>query len=79
MTTYEYRGYVIDPLPRQLQDSEKWTTNIHIEHYVGSEVRVHPYHAADTFDTKKEAIEACVEFGRQIIDGKIPNCTVEDL
>ena len=74
-----YKGYQIRPSPRQLRDPLRWTTNLIILFDKGYKIVERQFFAANTFESKEEAIQACVEFGRQIIDGRIPNCTVADL
>lgn len=77
--TVSYKGYQIRPSARQRRDSLRWTTNLIILFDKAYEIVERQFFAANTFDTEEEAIQACVEFGRQIIDGRIPNCTVTDL
>ena len=74
-----YKGYQIRPAPRQLRDSLRWTTNLIILFDNGYEIVERQFFAANTFESEEEAIQACVEFGRQIIDGRIPNCAVTDM
>jgi hypothetical protein len=38
-----------------------------------------PFSASNTFKTKEEAIAHCYNFGKEIIDGKYENCTLDDL
>jgi hypothetical protein len=74
-----YKGYVIKATPYQLKESKKWTVNITIEHHTGERINFKNFSAANTFETKEEAIKHCINFGRRIIDGKIEDCTVDDL
>jgi hypothetical protein len=74
-----YQGFIIEAVPHQLAESKEWTLNINIFKDTGSQTTVRPFSTRNTFDTKEEAIQHCFNFGRQIIDGKIPNCTVKDL
>lgn len=74
-----YMGYQINPEPRQLRDSLRWTTSLTIRINKGYEIVDRHFFAANTFETEEDAIRACVELGQQIIDGLIPNCTVTDL
>ena len=75
MSRVAYKGYIIEAEPRQLADSSRWTLNIVIERHEGGKVNTMPFSAADTFETRDEAMQHCVHFGHQIVDGKIPGCT----
>lgn len=79
MNAVLYKGYEIHPAPYQLRDSGDWTISIEIWLHTGSELRTRNFSAANTFRTKDEAIQHCINFGKQIIDGKLENLTVTDL
>jgi hypothetical protein len=49
--------------------------NITIERHDGDRVVDQSFHAANLFDNEEEAVEHCIHFGHQIIDGQIPCCT----
>ncbi len=66
-----YKGYVIESNPRQLADGT-WSINVGIESHEGGCVRSANYHAANTFATDLEATEHGMNFGRQIIHGRVP-------
>ena len=74
-----YKGYRIQAAPYKLADSGEFTVNISIWHGTGGAVNIRNFSAANTFKTKEEAIQHCINFGRQIIDGKFEDCTVADL
>lgn len=74
-----YKGYLIQAAPYQLADSGEFTMDISIFHDTGDALNIRNFSAANTFKTEQEAIQNCIEFGRQIIDGKVENCTVTDL
>ncbi|MDD5007972.1 MAG: HlyU family transcriptional regulator [Syntrophorhabdaceae bacterium] len=79
MDTVPYRGYLIQAAPYRLADSGEFTINISILHDTGDAINIRNFGASNTFKTEKEAIYHCIEFGRQIIDGKFENCTVSGL
>ncbi len=79
MDSVPYKSYLIQPTPYKLAESGEFTLNLSICHDTGSAVNIRNFSAANTFKTEQEAIQHCIEFGRQIIDGKIENCTVADL
>lgn len=69
-----YRDYWIEPTPKQL-DTGKWALEIQIARDIAPR-RVQGFAAAGTFNTWDQAIAGCFQFGRDVIDGKIPNCSV---
>ena len=79
MNGVPYKGYLIRPTPLQLPDSGDWTVELYISKDKGNEINERKYSAGNTFNTKKEAARHCINFGKQIIDGKSPNFTVADL
>ena len=68
-----YKGYLITASPQMLVESEKWTTNIHIMKDNGSHVTDRGFSASNQWNSEKEAIDYCINFGMQIIDGKYPD------
>jgi len=74
-----YKGYIVDAVPYKLADSHQWTLDIDIWRDLGSEINIRHFSAKTTFETEEEAIYHCFNFGKQIIDGKYPGCSVEDL
>ncbi len=69
------RPYVIEASPKQLRDSGRWTLEVPLWRDSGDAVTVCPFYGSDTFETRDEAVQHCFNYGRQIIDGKVPNCT----
>ncbi len=69
----DYRGYRIVAAPLELADPPGWSTDLWIECIKPGEVVPKPFDTADIFQTEQEAIHHCLEFGRQIVDGKFPN------
>jgi hypothetical protein len=73
-TRAPYKGYVIDARPHQLAADGRWSRDIYIERHDSEGVKVNHYMGAVTFETKDEAIQQCIGFGVQIIDGTYPGC-----
>ncbi len=73
-----YKGYVIEAQPDQLQDG-RWQVNIFIEKHTGADVRVRHAHAKSAYATEAEATIHSLEFGKQVIDGRYPQVSVSDL
>ena len=79
MSEIPYKGYLIRPTPLQLRDSGEWTIEIYISKHRGNSVTERNYSAGNKFKTEEEAIQYCINYGKQIIDGDSENCTVTDL
>ena len=79
MTDISYKGYLIRPAPKQLVDSGEWNMDIHISIDKGNRLIIRNFNTANTFATKEEAIQHCINYGKQIIDGEVEGCTVTDL
>jgi hypothetical protein len=79
MDEISYEGYLIEAAPYQLAESGEWAMQVNIWRDRGSHRNEKPFCAKNTFKTKEEAISHCLEFGKQILDGKVENCTVDDL
>lgn len=79
LVPYPYKGYVIEAAPYQLSNSREWIIKICIQHNIGDKIISRNFSAANTFKTKEEATQHCIDFGKRIIDGEIENCTVTDL
>jgi hypothetical protein len=85
----EYRGYFIHPAPMkiarvygppQLEDrSGKWQLHLYISKSSSDDAEAKEFQAANTYKSKGEATRHCIEFGKQIIDGKIESATLKDL
>jgi len=79
MNEISYKGYVIEATSQQLLHDKKWTININIWKHRGDRSIQRQFSTLNTFKNKEEAIKHCFNFGKQIIDGQIENCTVTDL
>ena len=79
MTGIAYKGLDIRPAPMQLADTGKWNIELYISKDNGSQITERKFSAGNIFKTKEEAVQHCINFGKQIIDGKSENCTVVDL
>jgi hypothetical protein len=79
MEKIPYKGYLIHPTPLQVTTSGEWTIELCISKHRGDSVTERKFSTGNTFKTEKEAIQHCINFGRQIIDGESENCTVADL
>jgi len=76
----EYKGYIIDSAPLRLQETGMWTMNLGIERHTGDAVPQKSFQGKkEKCQDETEAVCRCLAYGRAIIDGKIPNCSVSDL
>lgn len=79
MASIKYKSYEIRAVPNQLADFGDWTLDILIVRDTGTETKHRKFGGSNTYKTKDEALQHCFNFGKQIIDGKVEDCTVADL
>ncbi len=75
MSRVSYKGFHIRARSYQLHDTRQWTVDLEIER----KGRVRSFSLGERYATEGEAVARCVEFGRRIIDGAVPGCSVEHL
>jgi len=70
-------AYLIEPTPHHLNGSGPWTQWLQIARTdPGGGTRVQLFNDPATFPTRAEAVAACVQLGRDILDGKVPDHAV---
>jgi hypothetical protein len=74
-----YKGYRIRPTPKQVRGIGEWTLEVHIARDRGGELRDQLCNASNTLKTRDEAVGWAIRFGQDIIDGKVPGCSVATL
>ena len=79
MNSIRYKGYEIRAAPYKLTDSGEWSINLYICRDTGNERRERNFHAGNTYEKKADAVAHCHDFGKQIIDGQVEECSVADL
>ncbi len=81
MNTIEYKGYEVTSASEQLAGSSEWTLRVSIVkyRYTINITNQQFFDAKNSFSTKEEADSKSVEFGRNIIDGKLPNLNTDNL
>ena len=67
-----YKGYEIRAASHLLDAPRRWSVDVGIIRDDGRTVREQHYNAANTFLSEEEAVAHCLEFGRRIIDGEVP-------
>lgn len=78
MSEISYKGYIIRPAPLPLADG-RWNHEVYVVRDRGYELVERKFFSAASFATREKAIAQCVAFGKQVIDGAVPNCSVDDL
>jgi hypothetical protein len=75
MTPVCYKRFAITARTFQVRGSGRWTRDL----LIGRLGAVRAFGDHITYPTEAAAILGCCQFARRIIDGKVQNCTVEDL
>lgn len=77
----QYRSYEIESASQKLKDRPVWTVGVVItKHHDGSGAsNQRHFSIATTCPTKAEADAMALRLGRDIIDGKVAEHTVDDL
>ena len=80
MDNITYKGFTIRALPFHLK-GDKWSTYLVIRVVRYEKTAHRQFSAPETFLTREEeeAVTHCLQFGMDIIDGKVEGCTVEGL
>jgi len=70
-------AYLIEPTPHHLNRAGPWTQWLQIARAnTGGATRVQLFNGPATFPTRAAAVAACVQLGRDILDGKVPDYAV---
>lgn len=73
-----YGHFVMKAIAYSLAESGEWRGEVQIKRKNSNKIQ--PFAILEkTFKTKKETINYSIEYGKLIIDGKIPGCRVEDI
>jgi hypothetical protein len=67
-----YKGYEIVAKPIRVDQATRWRVYIDIYREERGWISTEHFGSVDTYHTEEEAIERCFEFGRQILDGQLP-------
>lgn len=74
MEALHYKGYQIQPIPYRTSDSSGWRMKTNISRSAEEPQRSKSFYARDSFSTKEEAMQHCLIFGMEIVDGEYPDC-----
>jgi hypothetical protein len=75
MQFYEYKGYIIYPIPQRSVDSKAWEAVLSIRK--GNHLKI--YKTEYLHKTKGEAVFHCISLGKKIIDGDGGEFTTDGL
>jgi hypothetical protein len=70
-----YKGFTITARTFQVHGSGRWTLDL----LIGRNTDLRAFSDPSTYPTEESAITGCCEFGQRIIDGRVRNCSVDDL
>jgi hypothetical protein len=70
-----YKGFAITARTFQIRGSGRWTLDL----LIGRHRSLRAFSGPRTYLTEESAITGCCEFGQRIIDGRVRNCSVDDL
>ena len=75
LNTYTYKCFAITARTFQIRGSGRWTLDI----LIGRHSRLRAFSNTTTYLTEQAAIAGCCDYARQIIDGRVENCSIRDL
>jgi hypothetical protein len=75
LNSLTYRGWTITPRTFEIHGSREWTLDLVIRY----RTKRRAFSGPKKFPTEQAAIRGCHAFGRRIIDGHVPYCSLEDL
>ena len=75
MRSLAYGAFTITPRTFQIRGSGQWTLDLIIAY----RTKLRAFSGPATFPTEQAAIRGCIAFGRRIIEGRVPNLSVDDL
>ena len=72
-----YKHYSIRSTPLQRRSAMQWTFSIAIYWERDGKMTVRSFSAENTYSTEAEADLHGIAYGQQIMDGKVPGCSVD--
>ena len=73
-----YKDYYLRPAPLLLADG-RWNHVVYVGRDRTHETIERKFFSASSFETREEAVAHGYAYGKQIVDGEVPNCSVDDL
>jgi hypothetical protein len=75
MRPLSYKGFAIEARTFQIRGSGRWTLDLLISRRGG----LRAFSGPTTYATEAAAIVGCRQLGQRIIDGRVRDCSVDDL
>jgi hypothetical protein len=75
MIPFSHKGVAITARTFQIRGSGRWTLDL----LIGRRTGLRAFSGPITYSTEEAAITGCCEFSQRIIDGRVRNCSVDDL
>jgi hypothetical protein len=82
MAAVEYKDFQLSPCPYQFESTGEWIVRVTIAKQnasSSSEIRKRQFCSSKIFQKKGDAFHHAILFGKEVIDGKHMNFTVENL
>ena len=70
-----YKGYCIKPHARR-RNNGRWNTYLTIQKVFESALDEWQRSNSSTFETRDEAVQSCIRYAYEVIDGKVPNAAL---
>ena len=70
-----YKGFTLTPRTFQVRSTGQWTLDVTI----GRSGSLRAFSGHETFQSERDAVQACWRMGCRIIDANPPDCRVSDL
>ena len=75
MQVLSYKGFAIEVRTFQIRGSGRWTLDLLISRHGA----LRAFSGPTTYTSEAAAIAGCQEFGRNIVDGRVLDLSVDDL
>ena len=75
LNSVPYKGFAITARSYQIRGSGRWTLDL----LIGRGGRLRAFSFPTTCPTEQAAVTSCCEFAKRIIDGRVRDCSVDDL
>ncbi len=70
-----YKGFAITARTFQIRGTGRWTLDL----LIGRRSSLRAFSCPTTYATERAAITGCWKFAQRIIDGRVRDCSVDDL
>jgi hypothetical protein len=81
MTAVAYKNFKLSPCPYQFESTGEWIVRVTIakQNDSSGEIRKRQFCSSKIFRKKEDADHHAILFGKEVIDGKHPNASVDNL